>query len=290
VPTPASQPAARKETRETPPAAPVHEQRAHPIGPPKPEESGDSRLGRPRAQAPEPQIGTRRDAAPPAVFKRPAPVPAAPVGSAKPEPARETPAADRRPSAGREERGAVKSAPMPAAQVPWPEPDSVESEIVRALSSEPPQAGRAQAPAGKPASDPNTTLGDLAERLEEALAREVESASRTRSRSDVNLDSFAFDRDRPTEPPVAEPKVPPSQRERREPPKVIAAVPEPETRRDKGGAQEPQDGRRDRPAQPEQQEEAPVISLNARRREPVDPLEDEMARLLGELTGDTNRR
>jgi hypothetical protein len=30
-----------------------------------------------------------------------------------------------------------------------------------------------------------------------------------------------------------------------------------------------------------------VISLNARRRESADSLEDEMARLLGELTGDT---
>jgi hypothetical protein len=33
-----------------------------------------------------------------------------------------------------------------------------------------------------------------------------------------------------------------------------------------------------------------VISLNARRREASDPLEDEMARLLGELTGDTKGR
>jgi hypothetical protein len=39
-----------------------------------------------------------------------------------------------------------------------------------------------------------------------------------------------------------------------------------------------------------QQEEAPVINLHERRREAPDPLEDEMARLLGELTGDTNRR
>ena len=37
------------------------------------------------------------------------------------------------------------------------------------------------------------------------------------------------------------------------------------------------EARRDSRAHIERQDEAPVISLNARRREPVDPLEDEMA-------------
>jgi hypothetical protein len=72
----------------------------------------------------------------------------------------------------------------------------------------------------------------------------------------------------------------PMLRERPEPPKPTPApvpVPEPEARRE--------------PLPPvERREEAPVISLNARRREAVDPLEDEMARLLGELTGDTKGR
>ena len=44
------------------------------------------------------------------------------------------------------------------------------------------------------------------------------------------------------------------------------------------------------PAQPERREEAPVISLNSRRRESADQLEDEMARLLGELTSDNKGR
>ena len=58
---------------------------------------------------------------------------------------------------------------------------------------------------------------------------------------------------------------------------TMAAAPEPEARRE--------------PApKPEHREETPVISLNSRRREAADPLEDEMARLLGELTSDTKGR
>jgi hypothetical protein len=48
--------------------------------------------------------------------------------------------------------------------------------------------------------------------------------------------------------------------------------------------------RREAPPAPERREETPVISLNSRRREAADPLEDEMARLLGELTSDTKGR
>ena len=47
--------------------------------------------------------------------------------------------------------------------------------------------------------------------------------------------------------------------------------------------------RREARATAERQEEAPVISFAARRRDISDPLEDEMARLLGELSGDTRR-
>jgi hypothetical protein len=65
--------------------------------------------------------------------------------------------------------------------------------------------------------------------------------------------------------------------EREAPPKAETASPEPERRRE-------------RESSSERREEAPVISLNARRRESSDSLEDEMARLLGELTGDTKGR
>jgi hypothetical protein len=172
---------------------------------------------------------------------------------------------------------------LPPAAVPWPEADSVESEIVRALSVEPPQttSSRAASPqaaaTGKPTSDAGTTLGDLAERLEEALAREVQSASKTRGRADLSLDTFGFDREPPERAAPDQKTSQQQQRDRREPPKVATPAPEPEARRDL------------RP-QPERQEEAPVINLHTRRRESVDPLEDEMARLLGELTGDSNRR
>jgi hypothetical protein len=57
----------------------------------------------------------------------------------------------------------------------------------------------------------------------------------------------------------------------------MAPAPEPEPRREPPAPAE------------HRQEEAPVINLSARRREPADPLEDEMARLLGELAGDTKR-
>jgi hypothetical protein len=216
-----------------------------------------------------------------------------------------------------------------------PEANGIEDEIVRALQSEeedpalPPQEQPrleqprveqprqeqrpqeqhpgARASEVKPAeavtagaktgASPATTLGDLAERLEEALAREVNAANQTRSRVDDDLDVFDFELDRPsrggaTEPQhdaVAERPQPEPQRATQSPPqsappaaapaaaRVIAPSPEPEW-------QEPQ-----APAE-RQQEEAPVINLHERRREAADPLEDEMARLLGELTGDSNRR
>jgi flagellar protein FliO/FliZ len=197
---------------------------------------------------------------------------------------------------------AGRPAVLPAAATPWHEADSVENEIIKALSTEsrpPPEAGgsrpaqREAAPAVR-ATNPATTLGDLADRLEEALAREVQSAGPRSGRLDLDLDAFGFDREKPGSEPAGEKPKPaqtpapelrakPEQRpaaERKpksEAAKVIPAAPEPE-------------GRREARAHIERQDEAPVISLNARRREPVDPLEDEMARLLGELTGDTSRR
>lgn len=188
---------------------------------------------------------------------------------------------------GRGEPGAG----LPAAQIPWSDPDSIENEIVRALRFDPQTRGGATAsgrrePVAKPAMDSSATLGDLADRLEEALAREMQAVAPAR-KPDPVLEDFSFDTvsdARPSEPPP-----PPAPKERERPERrersergetqrpSMAAAPEPEARR------EP-------PPQPERREETPVISLNSRRREAADPLEDEMARLLGELTSDTKGR
>jgi hypothetical protein len=202
--------------------------------------------------------------------------------------------------------------------VPWSDPDSIENEIVRAFRLEPhpplPQVGHApqrqDAHSQRAANDPATTLGDLAERLEEALAREVQAANQERGRLDLRLDAFI-----PEEPPVVE--RPPEQIAERQPERIQERPPERATERppERSSAlvrerseprgrlerervdaraiaplPEPEPRREMRTAVAERQEEAPVINLNARRREAVDPLEDEMARLLGELTGDSGRR
>jgi hypothetical protein len=129
-----------------------------------------------------------------------------------------------------------------------------------------------------PATSPTTTLGDLADRLEEALAREVQSASQKNPLGHepdaagvhhAKSGAVGTELPSPEQRSAAEPK--------RDVVKTIPAAPDPEIRRDSR-------------AQVERKDEAPVISLSARRREPVDPLEDEMARLLGELTGEANRR
>jgi len=198
---------------------------------------------------------------------------------------------------------------LTAVDTSWAEPDSLEGEIVKALSVKeehtPPQSANPAAPLSAAAktgeakigASPATTLGDLAERLEEALAREVKAANQNRSRVTPDLDAFGFQTDAPSRAAEIQQSAPapvgpapqqhapqqlapeqqkPSEMEKPAPPKVVAPAPEPE--------------RREARAQAERQDEAPVISLNARRREAADPLEDEMARLLGELTGDTTRR
>jgi hypothetical protein len=255
----------------------------------------DGRIGEaaPRPQAAEVSAGGRREPQFAGNKRAPAVQPAPANanrsderGRAQPAVTRDGPPAERRQNgSGVEHAGAGRTASLPPAEVPWHESDSVEDEIGRALATEAngSQGGGADngAPAQPPAvsagkSDPATTLGDLAERLEEALAREVQSANKGRSRLDPNVDTFSFDRDA-AERPASEQRQGSAQAERREPPKVIAPAPEPEVRREAR-------------QQAERQEDAPVISLHGRRREAVDPLEDEMARLLGELTGDTNRR
>jgi hypothetical protein len=164
---------------------------------------------------------------------------------------------------------------LPTAKVPWPETDSIEDEIVQALRFDPQRgadapAGRREPAPAKPVVDSSATLGDLADRLEEALAREIGTAAPPPRR---------------TEPEPAEaPKSVESDRAKR-----VRERQEKRERSEPRQSTPAAEPARETP-QPERREEAPVISLNARRREAADPLEDEMARLLGELTGDTKGR
>ena len=172
----------------------------------------------------------------------------------------------------------------------------IENEIVRALrmDSPPDEMEPTQVPALKQSAggEPRTRLGDLADRLEEALAREVRSASQAKSRLDLDLDSFGFDRERgragsnPQRQDRTEPVV------RQEEPKPASQAPTAEPERPTPPTSELAEAaaKRDARVRPERQDNPPVISLSARRREVSDPLEDEMARLLGELTGDGSRR
>ena len=191
----------------------------------------------------------------------------------------------------------VTTAAQPANGLSTEETD-IENEIVRALgmdaAAEPSQPAPAAQPlTAKPAAgEPRTRLGDLADRLEEALAREVRSAGQAKTRLDVDLDSFGFDRERGRNA---------SNADRPRPAETSAtgqnATSRPaEPQREKPASGEPTDmGKREGRVRPEQrqaeqrQDNPPVISLSARRREVSDPLEDEMARLLGELT-DGGRR
>jgi flagellar protein FliO/FliZ len=216
----------------------------------------------------------------------------APLGGNRSEPTR----APQAPSRSNGRRGSEPSPTLPPAGVPWAASDSIENEIVQALRVDPvPRGGEApahpHAPAasGRDTSDA-TTLGDLADKLEEALAQEVQSARS--GPPEPATDEFGFDaparespREAPREPPPRERLITNRMRQqkpeptREAPPKAETTGPSPEPER-----------RRERESASERREEAPVISLNARRRESSDSLEDEMARLLGELTGDTKGR
>ena len=156
----------------------------------------------------------------------------------------------------------------------WSGNDEIENEISRALSIDPfPPLSfpGAQASSGQSsdavlktsgsATVAASTLGDLAEKLEDALAREVRS-SQGRPHLDLDLDAFTgADRVQPAAPAVS-PAMPSSRQ------------PEPEPRRE--------------PPAP-MNDDPPVISLSSRRRDMGDPIEDEMARLLGELTDGARR-
>ena len=240
-----------------------------------------------RSQPADPHFG-RRETASPRRAPQTQSTPAQTGRAAEPHRAQPAAAADRQArTAG---RTVAPAGGLPAAQIPWSDPDSIENEIVRALRFDPhtrPSAaganGRRELSTAKSMVDSSTTLGDLADRLEEALAREVQAANPPR-RQEVDIQEFGFDLDserKSDEPATPAPREREERRERAEPPKpakaAMAAAPEPEARREA-------------PAQPERREETPVISLNSRRREAADPLEDEMARLLGELTSDTKGR
>jgi hypothetical protein len=202
---------------------------------------------------------------------------------------------------------------LPPAEAPWPDGDSIENDIVAAFRDVRPQGAGPLVPAARAsvvARDtraPDATLGDLAERLEEALAQEVQAANGDR-RQELDLDAFGFDRTREAAPPAPvatptpvqlaapEPKKTPEPRKPDvkksiEPKERVALKERVEAARAAASAPDQEPKREPTPPpQTERREEAPVISLNARRREAVDPLEDEMARLLGELTGDTNTK
>jgi len=176
--------------------------------------------------------------------------------------------------------------PLPPADLPWPDPADMEGEIVQALRNElkPGEAGASvrQPPPPPPSAlqtDHDDALGELENRLEEALAREV-GPGRAERGGVPAPDAFAFDRGpapRAPEPPAPHPNSPPA----RATPGMgqNAAAPEPRPAPD-----------RHPPPDANTAEDAPVIPLNTRRRDAFDPLEDEMARLLGELTGDSSRR
>ncbi len=167
---------------------------------------------------------------------------------------------------------------------------------MQALRFDPVPRGAGQAtprpqPAAKAAEPESTTLGNLADRLEEALAEEVQAVTHGSSPAlDLESDEFGFG-----ERPAArnsragrqdEPRARSAKAEPPRAPEPKTPAPEPEKRRDAAASGE----RVERSERTERREEAPVISLNARRRESSDALEDEMARLLGELTGDTKGR
>ncbi|WP_445466111.1 hypothetical protein [Faunimonas sp. B44] len=130
-------------------------------------------------------------------------------------------------------------------------------------SSQPPAGGvpGAKAPATAP-----TTLGDLAEQLEVALAKQAREPA-----GDLRRQVGPMETERAPASPAA-----PEGRDRPAPPLIPPAP-----------AVQPV---RESVAQIERTDDAAVIDLEARRRETQDALEDEMARLLGELTTETNRR
>jgi hypothetical protein len=289
-----SQPAAasRKAVRPAPPRAEPEETVAE-------DEPRPARNGAAPAEWPVGGRGRAEPAAPPLLRAEATPRPA-PLAET---PSERAPAAERkavRETAPRP-REAARAA-LPSANVPW-SGDDMEGEIVRAIRVEPAAPVVARQQPRTAAAESPVTLGDLAERLEEALAREVRDAGRREEPRDFDVQEFEFEAHEiePEIAPVAPVESKPEPRPRAEPreradPRDRASPKDRVERRERVEPRERLEQRRagasepERRAPPERAEEAPVISLSSRRREPVDPLEDEMARLLGELTGDQNRR
>lgn len=233
---------------------------------------------RPAAQRSPASDHSRRDAASSRRATPQAQLPARISDSSRPQASN-----DRFARSGRSNARGDDSGGLPTAQVPWTEPDSIEEEIVQALRFEPLRSetpsSRREPPAAKAVVDSSTTLGDLADRLEEALAREIQAVGPS-TRHEPEPEEGAK---RTLEADTGRAKRP-AARDRQEKREQRAEPAKPASE----AASEPT-----REAPPaERREEAPVISLNARRREAEagDPLEDEMARLLGELTGDNKGR
>lgn len=190
--------------------------------------------------------------------ERPAPAPTAAA------PQREAGTAQRGAPAHREPPAQYREPSVPQRETPIHRDAAapVQARAAPAAQREPVTQDR-EPPVRERRDTSGATLGDLAERLEEALAREVQFSNHGRD--------FEADFEAPAQPESAEPR-------RRLEPKRSEA-------RSTSAEVEPR-----RESAPDRREEAPVISLSSRRREAVDPLEDEMARLLGELTGDTKSR
>jgi hypothetical protein len=118
----------------------------------------------------------------------------------------------------------IKPSGLPAAGTPWEGGNGLEDEIERALRSDPRSPASLDIPAVpanraspvKSETDPGTTLGDLAARLESALAREIVAAqngagglgSEGVEASNVSIDEFAFEPEGAAEMPKTQPTAP----------------------------------------------------------------------------------
>ncbi len=182
-----------------------------------------------------------------------------PAEEAQPEPdvAIETPPEEHEQPAAESPVAEEPSKPTPTSPFPTI-PESVRQSVMAAASRPVPPEIAAGLADGAAKDVATTTLGDLAQRLEQALSEQTEPTGDAAD-TEAALDLEEFDEGDP------------AGTEHAGEPAIQDAGPD---ELDSAG-----DG-----------EEGAVIDFNARRREdPEDTLEDEMARLLDDLTGDTNR-
>ena len=264
-----------------------------------------AKAGPTRVTIQHPPSGDQQRRAAPAAHIRVSPQPAlavAPAPPPRPQPERQPqmraekqPRTENQARAERTNNVRNGGAPvgLPQAQVPWAESDTIEADIVQALRLDGPRRAETAEPQSAEAVQPareaepakpvesSATLGDLADRLEEALAREMQSVGPNGPKRAEASAAAATAPEKGTDNASAKRLVARDKPEKKPEPAqqpTVSAAPEP-----------PQPAAPRETAQNERREEAPVISLSARRREVSDPLEDEMARLLGELTGDKGR-